>query len=541
MAKNAAPTSKPKPGEVTTAQRGNAGDIPGMNRVAGGLAGGDGFKPGPGTFKTYRKMRSHPTIALARMVATAPIRTAEIGVEAEDGVPQERVDFIRKIIRELWHEFINDALLALDYGYAPFEVVYEESEGQISVAKIKPLLVDITTILCNKDTGAMTGLKNKNVEIEAIKCLLYTHDAEAGNYYGRSLLENMRETAWADWMALQKKWAVYGQKVAGALPMVIYPDGESHDEGGAIRPNWEIAKRLVEKLTESKGIYMPDIPREEAADFARQGVDRDKTRAWQVTTFEAKGQHGDEFKNMMTYCDQLMLRGYLVPERAAVEAQASGSRADSESHGDLVLSIADLKLTDICQAFNRQVVNPLLRCNYGAKAEKSVWIESAGIAPGMQSFFRALVTACLQAPANVQMLIKLVDMPTLCALAGLPKPKIEVTADELAEAVKPPEPPMGGSPGKPVRKTAQDSRQPDDGAEMGLAADEARDMVESVREVYRAAHMELANFNEAEHPRAGDGQFAPVPGGPSTPVVMGKGGVGTHPDDMKRAALSAAP
>ena len=48
-----------------------------------------------GAFKNYRKMRNNPTVALARAVATAPIRLATWGIEAEDGVDDKIKEFVK--------------------------------------------------------------------------------------------------------------------------------------------------------------------------------------------------------------------------------------------------------------------------------------------------------------------------------------------------------------------------------------------------------------------------------------------------------------
>ena len=66
------------------------------NSAIGGLAilqnvDSDIPKPAPGTYKTYREMRTNPTVALARMMARAPIQSAKWSVESEDEDLQEFV------------------------------------------------------------------------------------------------------------------------------------------------------------------------------------------------------------------------------------------------------------------------------------------------------------------------------------------------------------------------------------------------------------------------------------------------------------------
>jgi hypothetical protein len=532
MAKTIGPT-EPDTGEATGAQR-SSGPLHGLGR-AGGSLGLDNFKPPAGAFKTWREMKKHPTVALARMVSTAPIRTAEIGVECEDGTDEEQVEFIKGIVKDLWHDFINSALLGCDYGYSPFEVIYESSEGQIAPVRLKPLLVDITEILVDK-AGNFSGLKNGGkglegtgaVELEVSQSFLWTHDEEAGMLYGRSLLENIR-SAWKNWMDTALKSATYFARVAGATPVIKYPDGESKDAGGADRPNFEIAKTLVESLEKARGIYLPDIPMDAVADAMRTGGATEAT-AWKIETFEAKGAHGAEFEAQMRYYDTLMLRGLMVPERSAVEAQTAGSRADSESHGDIGTSIANLKLVDICQAFNRQIVDPVMTLNYGPGAAGTVWVAPEGLSSGAAAFFRTLLQTTLAAPGAVKLFLNLVDVPTLCSLTGLPKPKKDVTTEELLKLLPDVgEPPPGGEPGKPGAGGFPPKKKAD-------TEDLAASMVDAVRETYARASDMLALGHE-DQPRDADGKWTDtaggVVGGATAGKVVGGGGV------VARQALTA--
>ena len=420
------------------------------------VGGGSTFSmtPGKPTFATYRKMRENPTIALARMVATAPIRCAEWTVEADDGVDEEMVETIRENIERVWHDLVNDTLLALDYGYAPGEQIYDTSEGQVSLVRVKPLLVDKTTILTDPH-GNWTGLRNKAnktvVDLDAAEAFLYSYDCEAGNLYGRSRHENIRTSAWQPWCDLDAKASVYFRKSAGAIPIVRYPDGDATDAGGAKLPNYRLARNIIDHLQKGEGICFPSILAPWAENLPRDGKTGPELMGWAIEFLETKAQHGAEFIDSMKHRESLMLRGWLVPERAASEANTAGSRADSETSADFAMLAVDLTLHDIVQCMNSQIVDPLLEYNYGAQARGTVRIKRAGVAPALQTFFKALITATLGNPASVELLLKLVDMNSLVSATGLPQPKELASDEELEEVVKPePEPTPGeGDPTKP--------------------------------------------------------------------------------------------
>lgn len=443
------------------------------------------------TYKTYRKMRENPTIALARIVSTAPIRTAEWTLEADDGVPEEQVKFIQQQLTSVWHNLINDTLLALDYGFASGELIYDTSEGQTALARVKPLAVDKTTILTD-DHGNFSGLKNDKIELNTDEAFLYSYDTEAGNLYGRPRHENIRTTAYLEWCDIQKKRAKYFKKSAGAVPQVHYPDGEGKDEGGAVIPNFRTARKLVMALQDGDGIAVPRILAPWTEELARDGKTPPDVEAWRIDFLESKSQHGAEFTDAMKHCESLMLRGWLVPERAASEAQTAGSRADSGTAADFAMLAVDLTLQDLVQCFNQQIVNPLLVYNFGEKAKNAVRIKRAGVAPAMQAFYRGLVTATLQQPANIQLLLKLVDLNALVSAAGLPAPKDLPSQDDLeatAEAAKP-QPPSPGGP--QVEKPESDVKE--------------ASMVDTIAEVYRNAHYELDLLGDTRlmvHPKVG--------------------------------------
>ena len=511
--------------ELTGAQTEKPNQLLSMLSTFGVSSLGNLGQPGKPTFKTYRAMRENPTVALARMVATAPIRTAEWTLEADDGVPDEQIEFIRENLTALWHNLVNDSLLALDYGYAPGEVIYEESEGQICVLRVKPLLVDKTTILTD-DHGNFEGLKNEvdkaKVELDVSESFLYSYDCEAGNLYGRSRHENIRKTAWCDWQDMQLKRSKYFKKSAGAMPLVHYPDGEGTDSGGAIRPNYELARNIIQSLYKGDGVAFPSILAPWAQDLPRDGKTGPEMMGWKIDFLETKAQHGAEFTDAMKHCESLMMRGWLIPERSATEAQTAGSRADSETAADWAMVSADLTLHDIVQTIQAQIVNPLLVLNFGDKAAGTVKIKRAGLSAPLQVFFRALIQATLGNPANVALLLKLVDINSLVSAAGLPAPEVVPTVEELEETVEAskPQPPGAGGPDDSEEEDPKSLSMTAAVAEVYKAlSDDSRDLCIDKNNAHdsllvsRPSDQEEFKMSTEDQPRDADGKFAPLPSG----------------------------
>ena len=497
-----------------------------------GGAGGSGIpdrlmqKPSTGSFDTYRKMRRNPTIAMARLIATAPIRTAEWSVDADEGAPEAQPKFIKRQLDRLWHNLINNMMLGLDYGFSPFEIIWKAAEGEEGakyvIDRCKPLLVDLTKARVDPDTGALQGLENQDVVLPLNQVLWYTYDQEAGDLYGRSRHENIRETAWRDWCDVAGRCSRYIKRVSGAVPMIEYPDGESTDKSGATRSHWDIARQLLGELEKCNGITMPNVLAPYVEDFARTGGNAKDLKAWHIGFLESKDSHGEEFLSLMRHKESLMLRGWLVPERAASEAQTAGSRADSESHADLMDAMSDLVLQDAMAAINAQIVDRLCQYNFGAESVGTIRLKRASIDSEVQAFFRELAKAVLGAPANIELLLETIDVHQLMDQAGLPQLKSAATLDQksLIEKLKPPVPPAGpdGGPPKPGKKKPDEE----------LAAS----LVDSVMDTYRRAHKELSS-------RAKEEKFSEKDADPDE-LEVGIGIEMEHTDDRevaKRIAL----
>ena len=378
----------------------------------------------PGNFKVYRAMRANPTIALARAIANAPIRTSRVSVTAaSDTVQPATLAFMQKAADDLWPGYLQDALYARDYGFQAFEKVWEPTmfEGKTywHISKLKPLSPDRTKPLLDSEHGTFMGLQQDAIKLEAPYCLWYKYDAEPGNWYGRSQHENIRENAWTHWINTARKHGLYAGKVAGVVPMVHYPMGSGKDATGATKDNFDIADAIVKALGNGQGVTIPQEVASWAQDLMRAGVDIEKLLAWRISFLETKGNHGPQFIAALKHYEALMLRGWFVPERAAAEGQY-GTRAEATSHASTAMVIAGLVLSDLIETFNWYVLNPLLVYNYGPELENQVQVERVGLDPAQEEFYRELMKAVLGAPANVDLFMTWLDVAAMLDMLGLP-------------------------------------------------------------------------------------------------------------------------
>ena len=101
------------------------------------------------SYELYRIMRNHPTIAIARACATAPILSANWAIDCDDDVNEEIVKFVQRVLDRHWSGLIRNMLFALDYGFQAFEIVwgYDEDERLWTIDKFKSLLPDLTEMV----------------------------------------------------------------------------------------------------------------------------------------------------------------------------------------------------------------------------------------------------------------------------------------------------------------------------------------------------------------------------------------------------------
>ena len=436
----------PPVGEETGKQRQTS-----ANGVAGLMNPNMGaMQPKPRSFKTWREMRGNPTLALARVAATAPIRTASVGVEGDPGTTAARRKIVEDVVDSLWPTFIHNAIFSLEFGFQAFEKVWQIDENGWQIRKLKPLAPEMTKVVTSPKDGGFEGLKQGDVHLEPIQSLLVLNGWEAGSVYGRSRYENVREWAWTPWMDVANKRMQYLGKISGITPMVEYPPGSSKDATGGEQSNFKHAQAILRHLGNGNGVAMPNTLASFAEDLARKGVSLKELRAWQISFLETKGNHAAGYAEAMRYYDALMLRGWLVPERAVTEGQF-GTKAEAGEHASIALSASMLTLSDFITAFNHFVVDPVLTYNAGAEFAGTVRVVTAGMSADEIAFYRKILETVFSNTANVDLLLTMLDMDAMIDAAGLPKsPGFRKALKAQTDPENKPAPPTLPKPPPPV-------------------------------------------------------------------------------------------
>ena len=424
-------------------------------RVAGITSTIPGLGPCPaGTYDVYRRMRSNPTVALVRAAGMAPVKAAAWSVEAKDEAPDGAVEFIQQVVvQRLRPTILKDGLRSLDYGWQPFEKVWDlDTDGRLTIRRLKPLLPDDTKILHAEDTGAFLGVRHSGQDLAPNKCWCVTYDGEGDDRYGRSRMENVREWAWHPWIDSAKKLAQYMTKGAGVIPVIRCPTGLAEDESGAEQSTFDMAMQALTNLSAAKGIIAPWVFPGWAHDMLARGIDPSQLVAWQFEFLEAKAGHGDEFLSAMKYHDGNIASGWLTPPRMTQQG-TGGTLADATAHGELGVQIAQETSEDLVRAVNQDVVDDLLRLNWGERAVGTVYVTPAPLVDADRTFLRDVMRQILTNPANIDLALTWSDMDAALDQINWPKAQEVVDSepvplDRIAEDVNAPAAPT--TPGAEV-------------------------------------------------------------------------------------------
>jgi len=402
----------------------------GCNLAGFSTTGVPGFgPPDAGTFDTYRRISSHPTVALVMRIVTAPVVANTWGWAKRPGVPAKWVDFVRGMLDPFRTSVLNDGLRALVYGFAAFEKVWETDGKQIVLKKLKPLLPDITKILVDAH-GNFAGFRQQladdsPIDILGSKAFLYTYDGECGNFYGRSRHENVRVT-WSQAMQTADRLAQYQKKIAGVIAQLHYPEGTSRDAAGVERSNDWIAQQILEAVSMGKSVRFPNLFA--SIDDPNVAADLAGKSQWVLSQFDPDGtDHSAGLINALANYDKLLFRGWLTPERVGLEAQ-HGTRADAQQHSQTSVLDSELIDCDFAAAFNTGVVDDVLTLNFGPNAKGAVWVDPSPISDTKVDTMKA-VLASLQANQatapvvatriDVEALLEDMDVPTLAVEANI--------------------------------------------------------------------------------------------------------------------------
>jgi hypothetical protein len=415
----------------------DSGDSSVVKRIVGGggiissaSAEPVGFSPPPpGTYETYDLISRYPTVAMVMQAALGPIIANEGGFQKkEDDVPDEYLELIQECFDTTWPDIVRDGMRAIPNGYAPFEAIFEFTDGRIMLnpdQPLKPLDPRFCQFIQDKKNGAILGIKNEvpgydPVELLGPKAFWYSNDPKYGNPFGNPRHENIRKE-WSEATQIQDRLARYLKKVAAIIVQLHYPgEGESFYFGGAKYPNAWIADDILKRASRGDSLMFPNLFAAEIEKDPSKAAELAGKSSWVLSALEVgKSDHAEGFIKSLEMYDKLFVRGWLRPERSVLEAQ-HGSRADSQTHSDIGIIDSETISRDFARAVNRRLVDLILMLNFGPKARGTVFYVPKPISNDTAASWDKIITAGMGAQTVGPALAQVVDWIEMFEEQGIP-------------------------------------------------------------------------------------------------------------------------
>lgn len=418
-----------------------------------------------GWSKKVRTMRRDPTLAFVRDILSAPILASPWTVVTDDPKYKSAEEDILQNFEPKRFDFMQNAIRGLlDFGWQGYETVwaYNEQTGLVELAKLKPLLQDITDILVN-EYGELRGLRNRPVYLNALVPFLAARsgpwvdlnrdesfvayrDAEGTNWYGEPMMRRA-EIPYDSWLECEKAAKRFDTKIAGAHWVVYYPIGHSAYKGSEQVNNYLIAVDILNSLESSGKIAVPQKILQNIEEL-NDGIGADK-QAWKIELITVSSTSEGSFVGRQKYLDSLKSRSLGIPERAALEGQF-GTKAEAEAHADFAIDNIEMFQVNIINQLNQWPVNFLLEVNHGREFMGHVKLQAAPLSDTKRAQLRAFYMAYLNTQQGSTEEAVAVDIPAIRDELGIPSrnENAHPTPDELKHT------PPKGQPGEQNGDTA---------------------------------------------------------------------------------------
>ncbi len=403
----------------------------------GAFLSGYGARPLPG-LATYLACLLDPVLMAARAYALNPIRVGRWRIAARGDAPSGARDFIERTTRPLVQAYVNDALWAVDLGWAPFQNVFERRDGRYVITRILPARQEWSAVLVSPETGDAVGVRWDGVDLLGHKAFFYTHDARGRSYIGRSRLENVIGAVW-DWREDNDRAATLGKKACGIVAGIGYPPGKGVDAAGQPVPRQRQADAMGAIITSGAGYFtfptLASIPEDKLRTMPVPDlIAMAKASMWQVQLHDL-GDTGPAMAGLTArqrYLDELKCLGYYVPPEAVLQGPG-GNRAKAAAHGDVGTAMQEPVNAAVADAFNRGPVDSLLELNFGgASARGAVWWEPEPLVDAQEAFDKALIQAVMAGTGGLSdYLGRHFDLDTIMERNGVARRATPLTPQEM--------------------------------------------------------------------------------------------------------------
>ena len=402
-------------------------------------------QPRRGGYVPYRLMSLDPTLRLVYSLITSPIMASQWTIvkkeglaltdksapERKDGrivsVPRAWIETISDMILPVRRPILSECLRYLQFGWRPFERVYEEKNGvKRWLTKLKPLLPDVSTIL-DGGKGNFGGVVTRGARLDPRKGFICSYDVEAGNLYGMSRHEAAFDP-WIDGQYARVRAAMLQAKISGNLVVVKYRPGNTPigiDTNGVPsgkKDNGAIANSIIATLFAGQGVAVPTT--EYLDSDLQEHPELAKAAAWDVDVVQT-GTYAPAIDGTIherDFQDARKVRAWGWPERAMLEAQQGGiGQSDTKTHTDSASTDLELIDDDIASQISHGqpfydvpgVIDEIVALNWGEEYRGLIAVKPAPLVDAKVQVYTQLLTAMVANPTLAPTFASVIDWPSL--------------------------------------------------------------------------------------------------------------------------------
>lgn len=325
------------------------------------------------TVEQYKKMRVHPMCWLGLNFLKLGLADVPFVLECDEDEDKRLIT--EKMLKKVWRRMMRDAFEKLDYGFKPMEIRWEvgllkylnknEVKKSFTGHLLKqPRSLDPETveIIVVPGIGTFEGFKQDNDNSRVClakdrKALVFTHNAESGNFYGMSALEPVYPF-WYDANLNRQFHMRWLERKGTGFFKGFYPDGEQEVDG-EVKPNQEIMLEMLDTIMEGNAIALPS--------------DRDPGTGelmWDIL-FMSDEDKTDPFLNRANYIDEMILKGLIIPEKALTQGEV-GARSSIEAFQDMFVQRKQDILDDTVDVIDKYLLPHFVEVNFGTEMEMHI-------------------------------------------------------------------------------------------------------------------------------------------------------------------------
>lgn len=325
------------------------------------------------TWYDVPRMKRDPQCLMGLNIIQAPLHGAKLKAVANH---PDVESFVDKMIHRVWQRALRNIVKADEYGHAAGELEYRVEKGRYQFHQLHPFHPIDARPLRNTRTREITGIRIRNIQgkTSAQADLSYpnafwvANDPQYGQPYGQSRLAG----AFSPWMEksgkhgaldIRRLWFLKNAYNGGTLR---YPDGFTEVSPGKQVSNQDLAREILEKLETGGILVLPNT---------RIGIDGTGEYLWQ---YEAPKVNGGALTDILEYPDVLdkaINTGMGIPNEL-LEAGVRGSWSGRAVPAQMFFTSLDSWIAAIIDAICRLIIKPLVRVNFGKRAEFEVTHES---------------------------------------------------------------------------------------------------------------------------------------------------------------------